>query len=272
MEMNRASLAGIVAALAVTGCDGSGSLAGDTATADTVADTGADVAPDVPTDTPADTGPDASSDPVPSSPPGLLYAGPRDGSAVVPWDPAHPRPLVVLTRYSAETTWHVSMAEVSETGLVGGMVTDELRVFGWGDLSADAPSLLYEGSLAGASIPGWIADDPMPIVVLTRYAGSGTWFVSMVEVDGGGGVAGPVTDEVKVWGWPPGALGRPSVVCDGPPGAGTVVPGWDHESPAPLIVLARPTSAPTWWLSMADVSEAGAVGGVVADRVRAYGW
>jgi hypothetical protein len=88
--------------------------------------------PDTAADPAADASPDTGPDGVVVGGPSLIYSGPRDAGAVVPgWDPDNPRPLIVFSRYSAEPVWHVSMAEVSEAGVVGGMVTDELRFWGW---------------------------------------------------------------------------------------------------------------------------------------------
>jgi len=273
----RPSFPCIMATLLLAACNESGGWVPD-ASPDTAWDApaDADAASDtMPADSPGDGPADALVDPGPSSGPSLLYSGARDEGAAVPgWSPEHPRPLIVFARYSSETVWHVSMAEVSEAGVVGGMVTDLDRFWGWGDLSAEAPSLLFEGSLGPtARIPGWSAADPIPVIALTRYTGSTTWFVSMIEIARDGTVSGPVTDEVKVWGWmPPTALGAPSLEYDGPLGTAAHASGWSVDDPPPLVVLARPASSEAWWLSMAEVAADGVVGGIVADRIRIYGW
>jgi hypothetical protein len=207
--------------------------------------------------------------------PNLIYDGPRGDDAIVPgWDPDRPVPIIVFARYDAADTWYVSMAEIGETGVVGGMVTERVRFWGWGDLSAYAPSLLYEGALgADSRIPGWSAAEPFPVIVLTRYAGERTWFASMATIDATGLLGGPVTDEVRIWGWTSdGAEGAPAVIYDGPRDAGAVVPGWSVGDPPPLIVLTKYATGTDWWLSMAEVSGAGVVGGMVTDWLHVFGW
>jgi len=192
---------------------------------------------------------------------------------VAGWTPDDPQPLIVFAKYDASDVWYVSMAEISATGVVGGMVTERVRFWGWSAGSPDAPALLYDGPLdAGAHIPGWNAADPIPAIVLTRYAGQPTWFASMASVDPSGLVSGPVTDEVKVWGWTSGATGAPSVVYEGPRNASALVPGWSVAAPPPLIVLTKNAAETTWWFSMAEVSPAGVVGGMITDWLRVWGW
>jgi hypothetical protein len=273
--MNR-EFSALLLTLALTGagCDqGNGPTGYPDVNSDLPADPAADEAADSPAEVPPDTPGDPGVDPGPATGPTLLYDGPRDMSAAVPgWSPDHPRPIIVFARYSAETTWHVSMAEVYETGVVGGMVTDLVRFWGWGDLSAEAPVLFYEGPLdASARIPGWSSDDPFPVIVLSRYFGDSTWFVSMAEISGDGTVAGMVTDEVKVWGWTPTDPGSPHILCDGAPSS-TVVPGWSTTDPPPIVVLTTNSSSPTWWLSMAEITLDGVVGGMLTDRVLVFGW
>ncbi len=266
----------LIVALALASCGGGdavGDVSSDTA-ADAAEDTQIDPAVDGPPDS-ADTATDTHADGTAGGGPILLYSGPRDAGAVVPgWNPDSPRPLVVYAKYSTGPVWYVSMAEVSPEGVVGGMVTDVVRFWGWDDLSPDAPSILYEGRLdSGAVIPGWNASAPFPIIALTRYSGTQTWYVSMLEVAADGLVSGPVTDEIVVWGWTSGAApGCPEVLYDGPLGSSAVVPGWSVADPRPLVVLAGSSTATSWWLSMAEVSEVGVLGGMITDRVRFSGW
>jgi hypothetical protein len=113
----------------------------------------------------------------------------------------------------------------------------------------------------------------MPIIVLARPSGVGTWWVSMAQVAADGLVGGIVADEAKVWGWTSDASpGAPDLLYEGAVGPAAVVPGWSLSDPRPLIVLTRTSTDPTWWVSMADVSEAGVVGGMVTDVLRFWGW
>ncbi len=261
----------LLAALVLAACDQDDNQPWpDTSTdapVDTTGDSLADLLPDIPADAPADT-----TDGSGGGGPVQLYDGAVGTASIIPgWNPASPRPVIVLTRYSSETVWHVSMAEVDAAGTVGGMVTDLVRVWGWGDLSADAPSLLYEGPRDGSAVIPWSSLDPTALVVLSRYTGSDTWFVSMAEIDAAGLVGGMVTDELRVWGWSSDAApGAPSQLYDG--AVGGSLPSWDAADPDPLIVMTTRDGDDTWWLSMAEVSEAGAVSGMLTDRMRVFGW
>jgi hypothetical protein len=262
------------AALILAACDSDGGQAWPDASTDAPVDTTTDApadlvpdtAPDMPVDSPSDT-----SDGSGGGAPLQLYNGAVGEGAIPGWSPDRPRPVIVLTRYSSDSTWHVSMAEIDAAGTVGGMVTDLVRVWGWGDLSADAPSLLYEGPRDGSAVIPWSSLEPTPLIVLSRYTGSDTWFVSMAEIDAAGLVGGMVTDELMVWGWSsdldPGA---PSQLYDG--AVGGTLPAWDAADPVPLIVMTTWESGDVWWLSMADVSETGAVSGMLTDRMRVFGW
>ena len=284
-------LAAVLAAAAAPACNGRegggdaspdqpGDVGRDSdAVIDPGQDDGLDPLPDMAVDEAVDASsegaPDGSPDGAGGGGPALIYNGPRDDGAVVPeWDPGNPRPLIMYSRYSSEPVWHVSMAEVSEAGVVGGMVTDLVRFWGWEPSSPDAPALLFEGLLdAGARVPGWSGDGPLPVIVLARPSGIGTWWVSMAQIAEDGLVSGIVADEVKVWGWASdGAPGAPDILYAGPVGPGAVVPGWSLADPRPLIVLTRHSSGQTWWISMAEVSETGVVGGVVTDELRFWGW
>ncbi len=265
----------MLAALALAACDQDDSQTWTDTSTDAPVDTTSDGTADMPADLPADLPADSSADTSDGSGgdgPVQLYDGAVGTSSIIPgWSPASPRPVIVLTRYSSETIWHVSMAEIDAAGTVGGMVTDLVRVWGWGDLSADAPSLLYEGPRDGSAVIPWSSLDPTPLIVLSRYSGSDTWFVSMAEIDAAGLVGGMVTDELKVWGWSSDAdPGAPSQIYDG--AVGGTLPSWNAADPDPLIVMTTRESGDVWWLSMAEVSEAGAVSGMVTDRMRVFGW
>ena len=139
-------------------------------------------------------------------------------------------------------------------------VVDCLLPFGYGHLLPRG--LLREplGSLRRADL-----------IVLSRYSGSDTWFVSMAEIDATGLVGGMVTDEIKVWGWSSDSdPGAPSQLYDG--AVGGTLPTWDAADPDPLIVMTTRDSGDVWWLSMAEVSETGAVSGMLTDRMRVHGW
>jgi hypothetical protein len=261
--------------LSISACDADdGQPWPDTSTdapVDTATDSPADLLPDLPTDLPVDS-PADTSDGSGGGGPMMLYDGAVGTASVIPgWSSGNPRPVIVLTRYSSETIWHVSMAEIDPAGTVGGMVTDIVRIWGWGDFSADAPTLLYEGARDGSAVIPWSSLDPTPLIVLSRYSGSDTWFVSMAEIDAAGLVGGMVTDELKVWGWSSDAEpGAPSQLYDG--AVGGTLPSWDAADPDPLIVMTAWDGGDVWWLSMAEVSEAGAVSGMITDRMRVFGW
>jgi len=259
---------------AVLGCL-AGACADDAGDDDVRWDVGADADADGPVDVAADADTDADPGDGTAAGPEMLYDGPRDDRAVVSgWSADDPRPLIVFAKYDASDVWYVSMAEVSAAGVVGGMVTERVRFWGWAAGSPEAPSLLYEGALdSGARIPGWNAAEPFPVIVLTRYASQDTWFVSMSSIDETGCVSGPVTDEVKVWGWGSStAPGAPGLVYEGPRDASAIVPGWSVAAPRPLVVLTKNAAETAWWLTMAEVSPAGVVGGMITDRLRVWAW
>ena len=56
------------------------------------------------------------------------------------------------------------------------------------------------------------------------------------------------------------------------PVARATVPDWDAAAPRPLVVEAYLATSTTWWVSIARISPAGAVSGIVADEVRIWGW
>ncbi len=248
-------------------------IEGDT-DVDLPTDMPADQDEDAPLDTAEDTGTgDVSDGSGGGEGPTLLYDGAVGSISIVPgWSASRPRPVIVLTRYSSESTWHVSMAEIDAAGVVGGMATDVVRVWGWGDFSAYSPSLLYEGPRDGSAIiASWSWSDPCPLVVLSRYSATDTWFVSMAQIDSTGLVGGMVTDEIAVWGWTsPSAAGSPGILYEG--GVGGSIAPWNASDPDPLIVMTTWDTGDVWWLSMADVSETGAVSGMLTDSVRVFGW
>ncbi|MBW2264118.1 MAG: hypothetical protein JRG91_19310 [Deltaproteobacteria bacterium] len=272
LDITMKRLIPMMAALGLAACDQDDTRPWPDTSTDTSVDTTADNPADLLPDLPEDTSTDASDGSGGDDGPVLLYDGAVGTASVIPgWRSDSPRPVIVLTRYSSESIWHVSMAEVDAAGTVGGMVTDLVRVWGWGDFSANAPTLLYEGPRDGSAVIPWSSADPTPLIVLSRYSGSDTWFVSMAEIDATGLVGGMVTDEIKVWGWSSDAdPGAPAQLYDGV--VGGTLPSWDAADPDPLIVMTTRDSSDVWWLSMAEVSETGAVSGMITDRMRVFGW
>lgn len=135
----------------------------------------------------------------------------------------------------------------------------------------DGLSLLYAGPVAGANVPGWSASAPRPLIVEALLASSSTWWVSIARISPAGQVSEIVADEVRVWGWSPGATEAAVELAAGPL-ATTRVPGWSTAAPRPLVLGARQNGSQDWFVAIARVDTDGALSQLVADDVAIWGW
>ena len=216
-----------------------------------------------------------------------LYAGPVADAVVPGWSASAPRPLIVEAYLASSSTWWVSIARIGPGGEVSEIVAgldapaparsavrpassiswaDQVRIWGWE--GSDAPAQLAAGPLATTRVPEWSVSAPRPLVLGARQDGSPDWFVAIAKVHPDGALSELVVDDVTIWGWPGGA--GPTLAYDGALAGARVTP-WSATAPRPLIVLAN-QSQPEWYVSMAGVDPTGAVGGIVADNARIWGF
>ncbi len=62
--------------------------------------------------------------------PSLAFSG-APGGVLPGWDPAEPRPLVMLARLAASETWWSTLATIAADGTLGGNVAERLDVWDW---------------------------------------------------------------------------------------------------------------------------------------------
>jgi len=77
---------------------------------------------------------------------------------------------------------------------------------------------------------------------------------------------GLVTDRVVVWSWTSDA---PVLAADAMLGTARITP-WDTSAPPPLVIFVRQDNNALWYTQLAQVDADGVIGGVVADRARAW--
>jgi hypothetical protein len=194
-----------------------------------------------------------------------LYRGPVVGGSVPGWNPDDPRPLVLLGRQG--TDWIATLARIADAdGSLSDNVAEEIVVWGW----AAPPPLLYDGPVVGGAIPGWSADDPMPVVMLGRLDLDASWVATLASIAPDGSLGENIADRIVVWGWPAGTVGAPTLRYGGPVDAGAVLRGWDPDAPAPLVLLGR--LGETWQSTLARVGADGTLSDNFAEELRVWGW
>lgn len=194
-----------------------------------------------------------------------LYRGPLGG--VLPgWDPEVPRPLVMLGRQGED--WIATLAAIDETGVLFDNVADEIIVWGWDE----APPLLYDGAVTGGAVPEWSFEDPFPVVMLARQAGTTSWAPTLAQIGPDGELDQNLADRIVVWGWPPATTGAPTSRFAGPLDAEAVLPGWDPDAPEPLVMLGRFQGEDIWLTTLARIAPDGTLSDNVTNELRVFGW
>lgn len=142
---------------------------------------------------------------------------------------------------------------------------------GSGNSGGGSPSsgaqLLYDGPVGG-QLAGWDHAAPWPMVAMGQS--SDTWLLTLLDVAPDGTLGNNVANRVVVWGWPPGTVGAPATLYDGP--VGGVLPGWDSDGPIPLVAMGGPASPATWQMTLLQLESDGTLTANVAERVVLWGW
>lgn len=191
----------------------------------------------------------------------LVYDGPLDGNARIPgWDANAPKPLISASL--AGSGWFYGGARIEADGAITNLSTDRVRAW-----VVSGAAIIYDGPLdANARVPGWNAVAPNPHLLLAQLTDSTAWVVSGSSVDDSGSLGGLVTDRVVVWSWTSDA---PVLAADAMLGSARISP-WDTSAPPPLVIFVRQDNNALWYTQLAQVDADGVIGGVVADRARAW--
>ncbi len=132
--------------------------------------------------------------------PPQLYDGPLGGT-LPSWSAATPYPIVLIGERTSDGAWLTTLASIDEAGTLGGTVVNRLIVWGWASAEPAAPSVVYDGPVAGGSLPGWNPDDPVPLVMLARPSGTMDWWATLSSIAADGSLGDNVAEQIVVWGW-----------------------------------------------------------------------
>lgn len=127
------------------------------------------------------------------------------------------------------------------------------------------PTVLYEGPVAGGTVPGWNPDDPRALIMLGRLAN--TWVVTLARIDADGNLSDNTAQTLTVWGWDD----EPPVLYDGPV-VGGAIPGWSSNEPIPVVMAGYLEADGTWATTLASIGADGSLGDNLADRIIVWGW
>lgn len=196
-----------------------------------------------------------------STGPALVYDGPIDTNARVPaWDANTPKPLITASVVSGG--WFYGGPRIEADGAITNVSTSRVRVW-----VVEGMSMIYDGPLdANARVAGWNAIAPNPHLLMARIRDTQAWVVSGSSVDDNGLLGGLITDRVVVWNW---SSDAPVLATDAMLGSAVISP-WDASAPPPLVIFVRQNNNATWFTQLAEVDGGGVIGGVVADRARAW--
>ena len=131
--------------------------------------------------------------------PPLLYEGPVADGSIDGWDPASPSPMVMMGRQGVD--WVATLATIEPDGAIGDNFAEEIKVWGWTGVEPSAPTLRYEGPVAGGTLDGWDASAPEPLVVLGT-PGFDLWVTTLVRIADDGALSDNVAMSLRAWGWP----------------------------------------------------------------------
>jgi hypothetical protein len=173
----------------------------------------------------------------------VLFHG-APGDAVVPdWDPDNPRPLLAA-QFGFGDAWAGSTLIIHPDGTV---TSNANLIVIWG---FEPLTLLYDGVHFGGSLPAW--DPVAPAAVLAMGTGmtlAGDWMTMTpglwVDTNSGFIAPGSVVDRIAVWSFDA-AIAPPSALYIGPWDGSYVVPAWDPDQPAPMIVWNDTVIAGQW--------------------------
>jgi hypothetical protein len=181
------------------------------------------------------------------------------------WDPDDPRPLVMMGRMG--TDWLATLARLGDDGALSENAADEIVVWGW----AEAPPLLYDGPVGGL-VPDWDPTHPIPLVMLGHRESDGAWWSTLSTIAPDGATGTNVADRIVVWGWPDATPGAPTEVFAGPLDGNAVVPGWDADAPAPLVMMGTFTGTGIWQSTLARIDAGGRLSDNLATDIVVWGW
>ena len=181
-----------------------------------------------------------------SSPSGsltVIYDG-AIGGTIPSWSATDPQPLVIFSSQNAGSKYFTS-AKIESTGVLDGIVSDHVVVWGWDAHAAGAPTLLYSGALSAAKIPAWNASTPRPLIMYTTRNGMSGGNVGVSgTINSDGTITQIVADNIWIWGWST----PPEVVYSGVE-TSAAIPNWNSAMPVPTLFadeyqeqLVRPTT------------------------------
>lgn len=130
--------------------------------------------------------------------PTVVYDGPVTGGMITDWNAAMRRPFVVMARQGS--TWTASMLEIHTDGSFGSLVADRVVVYGWNDGALGTPHVTYEGTFDSTTrLPTWDPTTVSPHIAMISQSGSGSRFVSMLEIHADGTFGPLVADSLTLW-------------------------------------------------------------------------